>query len=96
MLNNIRKRYKTDIDEAWVNERLAKGVCEVSGIPFVYEKPRHPLSPSIDRIDRAQGGHMKDNCQMILWGLNAFKGIVPQAEFLDVLRTVSNAIVNKG
>lgn len=80
----------SDIDLDWVMKRLDRGVCELKGIPFVYEK-RHPFLPSIDRIDASQPGHMKDNCRIVLWGLNAFKGTASEEVFLQCLEAVSAA-----
>jgi hypothetical protein len=80
----------SDIDVGWVLERLERGVCEFSGVPFVYEK-RHPFMPSIDRIDPAQPGHMKDNCRVILWGLNGFKGAATEEVFRECLEKVHAA-----
>ena len=91
LLNNLKVNYgTTDIDHAWVMERLERGVCEISGVPFVYEN-RHPCLPSIDRIDRTQPGHMKANCRMILWGLNAFKGTASEEVFRECLEKVRAA-----
>jgi len=78
----------SDIDLEWIMERLDRGVCELTGIPFVYEW-RHPFLPSIDRIDATQPGHMKDNCRVVLWGLNAFKGTASEEVFLKCLAEVS-------
>jgi hypothetical protein len=69
-------------------ERLVRGVCEFSGVPFVY-KTRHPFMPSIDRIDPTQPGHMKANCRVILWGLNAFKGVASEEVFRECMEKVS-------
>jgi hypothetical protein len=80
----------SDIDMEWIMERLDRGVCELKGIPFVYEW-RHPFLPSIDRIDASQPGHMKDNCRIVLWGLNAFKGTASEEVFLQCLEAVSAA-----
>ncbi len=91
LLDNLKANDgTTDIDHAWVMDRLGRGVCEISGVPFVYET-RHPCLPSIDRIDRTQPGHMKANCRMILWGLNAFKGAASEEVFLESLEKVHAA-----
>lgn len=82
----------SDIDIDWVMERLERGVCELSGVPFVYEK-LHPALPSIDRINAEQPGHMKDNCRVILWGLNAFKGAAKEEVFREYLEKVSAKFV---
>jgi hypothetical protein len=80
----------SDIDVGWVMERLERGVCEFSGVPFVYETG-HPCMPSIDRIDSTQPGHMKDNCRVILWGLNGFKGVASEEVFRECLEKVHAA-----
>jgi len=84
----------SDIDFDWVMDRLNRGVCEFSGVPFVYET-RHPCMPSIDRIDPTQPGHMKANCRVILWGLNGFKGVASEEVFRESLEKVSAAF-NQG
>jgi hypothetical protein len=87
----VHKTGPSDIDVDWIMERLDRGVCEFSGVPFVYE-PRHPHLPSIDRIDPTQPGHMKDNCRVILWGLNGFKGVASEEVFRECLEKVSAAL----
>jgi len=56
----------------WVQEKMAHGYCEVSGIRFDTSgsKMADPYAPSIDRIDSSKG-YSPDNCRMILWALNA-------------------------
>jgi hypothetical protein len=85
---SAHKAGPSDIGIDWIMERLDRGVCELTGIPFVYEW-RHPFLPSIDRIDATQPGHMKDNCRVVLWGLNAFKGTASEEVFLKCLAEVS-------
>lgn len=92
---NGRDAGGTDIDIDWVIERLERGVCEKSGLPFVYGQPYHPATPSIDRIDPTQPGHMKDNCRVILWCLNAFKGSASEKLFNEYLEKVSAAIIDR-
>jgi hypothetical protein len=90
LVSDATREGPSDIDSAWVMERLERGVCELKGIPFVYEK-RHPFLPSVDRIDPKQPGHMKDNCRVILWCLNAFKGAASEEVFRECLGVVSAA-----
>ncbi len=87
---DARRKGPSDIDSDWVMERLERGVCEFSGVPFVYETG-HPCMPSIDRIDPTQPGHMKDNCRVILWGLNGFKGVASEEVFRECLEKVHAA-----
>jgi hypothetical protein len=88
--NSAHKAGPSDIDVDWVMERLERGVCELSGVPFVYETG-HPHLPSIDRIKVTQPGHMKDNCRVILWGLNAYKGVASEEVFRECIGVVSAA-----
>jgi len=90
LVNYARQNGPSDIDVAWIMERLDRGVCELSGVPFVYETG-HPHMPSIDRIKVTQPGHMKDNCRVILWGLNAYKGVASEEVFRECIGVVSAA-----
>jgi hypothetical protein len=57
-----------EISEAWVQERLDTGKCELSGLPFCFNETRD--LPSIDR--RIPGGdYVESNCRLILFGLNS-------------------------
>jgi len=91
LVEQAHRQGPSDIDSAWVMERLERGVCEFSGVPFVYET-RHPCMPSIDRIDPTQPGHMKANCRVILWGLNGFKGVASEEVFRECVEKVSAAL----
>jgi hypothetical protein len=69
------KKYDTKctISLEWLEPRLVRGVCELTGIPFDFsrcEKGRGPYSPSVDRIDSSKG-YEPSNCRVILWALNA-------------------------
>ncbi len=75
MLGNIRYRSKgkTDIDREWITKHMENG-CELTRIPFkISEKYMNIFSPSIDKID-PQKRYFKENCRIILFGLNALKG----------------------
>lgn len=64
-----RKGVKFDLTVEWFDSRINAGTCEMSGLPFHFDKPGHPNTPSVDR--RAAGGHyVQANCRMILRSLN--------------------------
>ena len=77
-----------DLDIVWLSSRMR--FCEVSGAPFVFTKRYHPASPSIDRIDSSKG-YIKDNCRVIMTGLNLAKkhlGDRELEEFIQLLNSV--------
>lgn len=62
------------ITRAWVEERVARGVCEVTGLPFEFGPPppgmkRHPWSPSLDQ-KVAGAGYTPENTQVVVTALN--------------------------
>jgi hypothetical protein len=81
---SARKGLSCDLDKEWVNEKLQKQICELSGIKFDFTNNDashfNPYCPSIDRIDPTKG-YTKDNCRMVLvavnfglgeWGINSY------------------------
>lgn len=92
-----RENREFDLDRDWIQSRLDKGRCEVTGLPFAKgrfgEKPgkyrQDPWAISIDRIDNRKG-YTKDNCRMVVWSLNRAKGNYPD----EVLLKLAAALVN--
>ena len=77
-----------DLDEQWIFERLVRG-CELTGLPFVLDskgKP-HPMSASIDRVN-PKGGYLKENCRIILNGLNVMRGDEPDSVMFKIARAL--------
>lgn len=58
-----------------LRERLSKGVCELTGLPFNLDNEEGFAwdSPSLDRVD-STGGYTYGNVRMILYGMNAALG----------------------
>lgn len=68
-----------DLSRSWLAERLAKGRCEVTGLPFddvSRDGRRDSFMPSIDRKNNAEG-YTQSNCQLVVWIYNAAKGDGP-------------------
>lgn len=78
LLTSARARAKEsdiacDLTEAWAVKTWT-GYCAVSGLKFILGEPeRHPLAPSIDKIDPNKG-YVQTNCRFITWAVNAMKG----------------------
>lgn len=65
----INKGLKFDLTKDWIRERLNKGMCEMSGLPFDMIGKRTSNSPSVDRI-KPDGDYTQDNCRIVLWSIN--------------------------
>ena len=98
MLNNATQRAKRNgielsITHEWIEDKLISGICEVTGIPFVFQendgKGHHfnSFSPSIDRLDQS-GPYSPDNCQVTCWIYNRAKGAFP----IEDLRLMMDSI----
>jgi hypothetical protein len=91
MLRSTAKRAKKlgkafDLDDAWLVDRLARGCCELSGLPFRLDAAvvkRHAFSPSIDRID-TKSGYVSGNCRVILFALNVSLGSWGMQVYMDL------------
>ena len=92
LLQSARRRAMSksldfDLDKEWVEMNMSRK-CALSNIPFSSFKGEATIySPSIDRIN-PNLGYTKSNCRMVLWGLNAFKGISGDADMLHIIRQV--------
>lgn len=66
-----------DLDLKWIIEHLKKP-CPIMGSKFALNYSgknyldRHPLCPSIDKIDPLRG-YLKDNCRIVSWWYNCMK-----------------------
>lgn len=62
------------LTKEWIGEKLKKGVCEITGIPFNYEArgkyTRQPHAPSVDRINTENKNYVPENCRLVLWAVN--------------------------
>lgn len=63
------------ITKQWIQERLDRGCCEVTGLPFVLtaNKIANPWSPSLDQIIPGKG-YTPENTQLVVWIYNVAKG----------------------
>lgn len=69
LLSRAKLRDNTcSLTRDWVLERIQCG-CALTGLSFDLTARRHPLSPSIDRID-VKLGYSPSNCRVIALALN--------------------------
>ena len=61
----------------------------MTDIPFIVSKRPAPFlfSPSIDRIDPAQG-YVTSNCRFVLFAVNAMKGSGTDADILVIAKAI--------
>lgn len=77
-----------DLDLEWFKERIERGVCEATGLPFVdSDKPMAPFTHSVDRTDPSKG-YTKDNCKMVIWIYNAAKGSNSHEDVMIMARSL--------
>lgn len=97
MLKSAKRReYKGsdfNLDLEFILDKLTIGVCEVTGIPFNYDKPNgitcNKFSPSLDRVDN-NTGYIKSNVQVVIWQYNLMKGQISDNELLEICQAVVN------
>lgn len=94
MLRAAKNRHETvTITREWIQERLDRGVCEVTGLPFVIESRlvksaiREPWSPSLDKKDPLQG-YTPENTQVVVWAYNTAKGSWKHEDVLTMARAL--------
>jgi hypothetical protein len=74
-----RSEKPCDLTTDWLQEKLERGRCEVSGLPLVLVGrtgqgwgTKHPFSPSLDQ--KVAGlGYTKENTQVVCWIYNIAK-----------------------
>lgn len=79
----------------WFQEKVSAGKCELTGIDFVLDQKRHAYLPSPDRID-TNGTYCPENCRLVLWIINAAKGVTPDGEFQSAFLQVAEALSEQG
>lgn len=70
-----RKKWSTDIDEAYLQEvwNTQKGICPYSGLKMTMKRGKNtPITASIDRID-SDKGYIKGNVQFVCYSMNLAK-----------------------
>ena len=91
---SLKKDIKHDLTLEWVLERLEKGVCEVTGLPFTFDKEeikggKRSFNPSLDRTDPTKGYTM-DNVKVVCWIYNGAKGVGPHEDVIKLAEALIN------
>jgi hypothetical protein len=73
-----KKGLSFNLTDDWIANKIASGVCEITGIAFDYRRPtrgwrKNPFTPSVDRIS-SDLGYTKDNCRLVLTAVNIALG----------------------
>lgn len=71
--------------EEWVANKLAAGVCELTGIAFELEGP---WAPSIDRKSSNEG-YTLENCRLVVWVYNMAKSTWNDETVLRMARALT-------
>jgi hypothetical protein len=97
LFNNARVRseqrgWKFDLTREWIEERLNKGICAASNLPFIFNRPdgtktKNPFAPSVDRKDNEKG-YTKENCQIVMAWYNMAKADHQEDEILRLMASV--------
>lgn len=99
LLANARHRaaergWECNLTGPWIAERIAKGFCEVTGLPFDVSrgspKSQNPFRPSIDRKDISLG-YTQSNCQVVIWAYNSAKATWDH----DIVMLMAKALVER-
>ena len=104
LLNGAKGRVKKSngivtIDRDWVQQKLDKGICELTGLKFNLElsdKTRmHPYSPSLDRINSEDSNYTKTNTRVVLTAVNLTLSNFGEQEILPILEAMVTSIKEK-
>ena len=81
-----------DITTENIAERIQRGKCEVTGVPFELSRiPQRAWCPSLDRINPVLG-YTQDNIQVVAWIYNAAKGVHGHAEVIKLAEALCTAV----
>ena len=85
----------TDLDREFLHECMKENCCQVTGVPFEYERNRktsraNPFAPSIDRVDSSVG-YYKNNVAVVLVTVNLAKSEMSMEDFTMIWKQISKS-----
>lgn len=92
---NAKRRAQVDglefsLTKEWIAAAVTSGVCQVTGLPFVYENGRSPWAPSLDKTDPA-GGYTPENVKVVVWMYNTCKWTFTHEDIVTFARAILGA-----
>jgi hypothetical protein len=95
LINQAKQRAKVhsrefNIDIAYLKRLWAvqQGLCKYTKLPMSLTIGSKHYRASLDRIN-SDKGYVKGNCQLVLFGINAFKSEMSNAEFIKMCKAVA-------
>jgi hypothetical protein len=92
-----KQKFEINISADWIEEKLNKGTCELTGLPFDFSPSKNTYfnkyAPSLDRIDSGKG-YIKDNVRVVLCAVNIALGQFTDEEMLPILKAMITGIEN--
>lgn len=87
-----KKKIEFNLTTQWIREKLEKGVCEATGLPFIMpdgtgESGPSCFSPSLDRIVPSKG-YTIENTRLVIHAFNAAKNDGTDADVLKMARAL--------
>lgn len=105
LISNARKRSKLrdvplELSSEWVEDKLAIGTCQITGIPFNLEPtPEHVTrrwdAPSLDRINKHLP-YNEENTRVVLWAVNCALSEYGTEIMLPILKAMVKGIEDAG
>jgi hypothetical protein len=85
---------KVTLTHEWILEQLKLGYCQGSfpPIPLVFDQPRSPFSPSLDRIDSSNYDYSPNNVRVVCVGINQARNDLKDKDILTVTESLSGFI----
>lgn len=96
LLHDAARRRPVSITREWLLERLERGVCEATGLPFSFapmEDGRHqnPFAPSLDRCD-PKGDYTPGNTRLVIFAYNTAKGQMQASQAFEVITAMARGM----